>query len=329
MELPYLLRQAVDRVLEGVALADLKRAAATLSERYRGEKLDGALHLSDDLAARAYLATRFPATYAAIRDAMSKLAELRPDFQPSTLLDIGAGPGTALWAAADCWPGLSDALLLEASDPMRKWGETLSAQGPVAQVEWQAADISKAVTTANISKAVTTAKIRDLVCLAYVLSELASGSRGKLIDDLWALTGDMLLIVEPGTPKGWERILAARTRLIERGAHIIAPCPHARPCPIATPDWCHFSRRVARSRLHRLAKEADVPLEDEKFIYLAASRKPGLPAEARILAPPRQSKGRIDLKLCGADGSLSQRTTSKRDGAIFKTARRRDWGDTI
>jgi ribosomal protein RSM22 (predicted rRNA methylase) len=320
MELPSLLRQAVDQALEGVALSDLKLAAATLSERYRGEKLDGALHLSDDLTARAYLATRLPATYAAIRDAMNKLAELRPDFQPSTLLDIGAGPGTAMWAAADCWPGLSDALLLEASGPIRKWGETLSAQGPVAQVEWQAADISKAVTTA---------KIRDLVCLAYVLSELASGNRGKLIDDLWALTGDMLLIIEPGTPKGWERILAARTRLIELGAHIIAPCPHARPCPVASPDWCHFARRVARSRLHRLAKEADVPWEDEKFIYLAASRKPGRPAEARILAPSRQSKGRIDLKLCCADGSLSQRTISKREGAIFKTACRRDWGEIL
>jgi len=72
-----------------------------------------------------------------------------------------------------------------------------------------------------------------------------------------------------------------------------------------------------------------VPWEDEKFIYLAASRKTSLPAQARILAPPRASKGRIDLKLCCADGVLQDRTISKRDGATFKTARRRDWGETI
>ena len=320
MELPVLLRQVIDQALEGVPLADLTRAAALLSQRYRGETRDGRLHLSDDLVARAYLATRLPATYAAIRMAMNELAQRRPDFEPRTLLDVGAGPGTVLWAASDCWPGLEAARLIEASPAIRKWGETLAKASPVANVGWQSCDITKGVAADNRA---------DLVCLAYVLSELSAEARAKLIDELWGMTGDVLLLVEPGTPKGWERILSARDRLIAQGAHLLAPCPHHLPCPIASPDWCHFSRRVARSRLHRLAKEADVPWEDEKFIYLAASRKTSLPAQARILAPPRASKGRIDLKLCCADGVLQDRTISKRDGATFKTARRRDWGETI
>jgi len=320
MELPLLLRQAVDQALEGVALADLTRAAASLSERYRGETRDGRLHLADDLSAKAYLATRLPATYAAIRAAMTELAERRPDFTPESLLDVGAGPGTVLWAASDCWPGLKTALLVEASGAIRKCGETLAEASPVAAIDWQSGDVTKGVTGVNRP---------DLVSLAYVLSELAPEARDRLVGQLWALTGDVLLLVEPGTPKGWERILAARERLIALDAHILAPCPHRSPCPIKSPDWCHFSRRVARSRLHRLAKQADVPWEDEKFIYLAASRKAGLPAEARILAPPRASKGRIDLKLCTADGSLQERTVSKRDGALFKTARRRDWGEFL
>lgn len=320
MELPLLLRQAIDQALEGVALADLTRAAASLSERYRGETRDGRLHLSDDLTAKAYLATRLPATFAAIRAAMTEVAGRRPDFAPESLLDVGAGPGTVLWAAFDCWPGLRAARLIEASGAIRKWGEKLAEAGPVADVTWQSGDVTKGVTDANRP---------DLVSLAYVLSELAPDARAKLIDELWALTGDILLVVEPGTPKGWERILAARERLIARGAHLLAPCPHSLACPIKAPDWCHFSRRVARSRLHRLSKQADVPWEDEKFIYLAAARKAGLPAEARILAPPRASKGRIDFKLCLADGALQQRTVSKRDGASFKTARRRDWGEIL
>lgn len=320
MELPLVLRQAVDQALEGVALADLTRAATSLSERYRGETRDGRLHLSDDLAAKAYLATRLPATYAAVRAAMAELAERRPDFAPTNLLDVGAGPGTVLWAASDCWPGLETARLVEASGAIRKWGERLAEASPVAEVIWQAGDATRGITDDNRP---------DLVSLAYVLSELAPEARARLIDDLWALTGDVLLLVEPGTPKGWERILAARERLIMRGAHLLAPCPHHLPCPVKAPDWCHFSRRVARSRLHRQSKQADVPWEDEKFIYLAVSRKAGLPAEARILAPPRTSKGRIDLKLCRADGALQERTISKRDGALFKTARRRDWGEIL
>lgn len=320
MELPARLRHAVDKALEGVALAELTAAAALLSERYRGERLDGALHLSSDIAAKAYLATRLPATYAAIRDAMAKLSVSRPDFEPLTLLDIGSGPGTALWAAADCWPILADAVMIEASSAIRSWGERFSASAPVDRVEWRDGDASQGLGSLPP---------RDLVCLGYVLSEVPADRRPKLIDDLWSLTAGVLLIAEPGTPKGWERILLARQRLIGHGAHIIAPCPHREACPIAAPDWCHFSRRVARSRLHRLAKGADVPWEDEKFIYLAASRQQGQAVEARILAPPRTGKGHIDLKLCRADGTLRESTISRRDGALFKQARRCDWGGTV
>ncbi|MGE3872687.1 MAG: small ribosomal subunit Rsm22 family protein [Parvibaculaceae bacterium] len=320
MELPILLRQAVDQALEGVPMAELTRAATLLSERYRGEMRDGALHISGDLAAKAYLATRLPATYAAVRDAMAKLAELRPDFQPKSLLDAGSGPGTVLWAAADCWLGLEDATLLETANAIRHWGEVLAASASVEHVRWQSTDILRDLAIDEP---------RDLVCLTYVLSELPDGRRAPLVDDLWSVTADMLLIVEPGTPKGWARILAARDLLIEAGAHIIAPCPHRDACPIAAPDWCHFARRVARSRLHRLAKGADVPWEDEKYTYLAASRHRGQTVDARILAPPRAGKGRIDLKLCCADGTLRGRTISKRDGPLFKTMRRRDWGEAI
>jgi ribosomal protein RSM22 (predicted rRNA methylase) len=320
MELPPPLRQAVDDALKGVALADLARAAAALSERYRGEKIDGTLHLASDLTAKAYLATRLPATYAAIRDAMAKLAEMRPDFAPINFLDAGAGPGTALWAASDCWPGLAEALLIEASGPIRLWGEKFTSASSVANVGWLSADISKGIAGDTP---------RDLVCLAYVLSELPADRRQRLIENLWALTGDTLLIVEPGTPTGWDRILKSRHWLIEHGAHLIAPCPHALSCPISAPDWCHFSRRVARSRIHRLAKDADVPWEDEKFVYLAVSRHKGHAAETRILAPPRAGKGRIDLKLCCDDGTLRERIVSKRDGVLYKKARRRDWGEVL
>jgi ribosomal protein RSM22 (predicted rRNA methylase) len=105
-----------------------------------------------------------------------------------------------------------------------------------------------------------------------VLNELAPAARESVLQRLWDATADTLVIVEPGTPAGWERILAARRQLIEAGAHVLAPCPHAFACPLQAPDWCHFAERVARSRLHRLAKGADVPWEDEKFSYVAVSR---------------------------------------------------------
>src|SRR5580700_4052377 len=168
MELPLRLRQAVDRALNGRRPADLAATAAALSQRYREERRDGRLHVASDEDALAYLAVRLPATYAAVRASFAAIAQERPDFMPKTALDIGAGPGTALWAAADCWPDLADAILVEASPVFRACGERLAAEARLPQVTWRSADVAvEAVDDAP----------RDLVTLAYVLNELAPQAR--------------------------------------------------------------------------------------------------------------------------------------------------------
>ncbi|QPC86308.1 methyltransferase type 11 [Mesorhizobium sp. NBSH29] len=319
MELPPLLRQAVDKELDGVPLADLKRASDTLSRRYRGEVRDGRLHLSDKLAAHAYLAARLPATYAAVRASLAAASKMRPDFVPRTLLDIGSGPGTALWAVQDCFETLDSATLVETSPAIRAMGEALSVHTALASLQWVSGDIAKGLPP--LPRA-------DLVTLAYVLDELTDQALAPLIELLWAQTQGMLLVVEPGTPAGWQRVLAARQVLLAAGAQIAAPCAHHSACPVTAPDWCHFSRRVARSRLHRQTKSAEVPWEDEKYIFLAATRLPEAGASAaRVLAPPQGSSGMVRLKLCQPDGSLDQRVVTRREGQAFKSASRLDWGD--
>ncbi|RWB19423.1 small ribosomal subunit Rsm22 family protein [Mesorhizobium sp.] len=320
MELPPPLRQGVDSLLEKVPLPALKQAAKALSDRYRAELRDGRLHMGEEIAVKAYLATRLPATYAAVRTSLDALAEARADFQPKRLLDIGAGPGTMLWATTDAYPELEQAVLVEASAAVRKIGQSLAAGGVGARTRWIAGDAT--IDLDGLEPA-------DLVSAAYVLDEIVPASLPKLVDRLWRLTADTLLIVEPGTPAGWQRILAARSQLVEAGAHVLAPCPHEAPCPLVPPDWCHFARRVARSRLHRLVKEADVPWEDEKFIYLAACRQPAPARPARVLAPPKGGSGKVLLKLCQPDGSAGEQLFSKRDGDVFRTARRADWGEAL
>lgn len=319
MELPARLRQAVDAALSGVPLADLQRASERLTRRYRAETRDGQLHLGDAVAALAYVTARLPATYAAVRAALAQTAELVPGFQPRQLLDIGAGPGTAMWASADCWPSLQQAVLLDASPAIRALGERFSQASPV-QTQWHAFDILRDGLPQTDA---------DLVTLAYVLDELAPAVQIKLVDAAWAQSQGMLVIIEPGTPAGWKRILAVRDRLIEHGAALVAPCPHHATCPLVEPDWCHFSRRVARSTMHRMTKRGEVPWEDEKFIYVAASRQTSEPPAARILLPPLESSGKVGLKLCCADGTARERLVTRREGEIYKQARRAEWGDAI
>ena len=320
MQLPPPLRAAIERELDGIPLRDLSQAADALSQRYRAEVQDGRLHIGDALAARAYLTTRLPATFAAVSAALSAAADARPEFAPQTMLDAGAGPGTATWAAAERWPSLRDSMLLEASEPIRAVGERLSSSLELERVTWMAARLDEDLD--DLAPC-------DLVILGYVLDELPPGARPSLIERLWRVTAGTLIIVEPGTTQGWKRILQARSLLIDAGAHVLAPCPHGRSCPLVAPDWCHFAARVPRSRLHREAKGGTVPWEDEKFIYLAASRHPAQDALPRIIAPERSQKSGLTFTLCEPGGSAAQRQFNKRDRGAYQAVRRLQWGDRL
>jgi ribosomal protein RSM22 (predicted rRNA methylase) len=51
----------------------------------------------------AYVASRMPATYAAIYNVLRELSRRIDSFKPSTVMDFGTGPGTAIWAANEIW----------------------------------------------------------------------------------------------------------------------------------------------------------------------------------------------------------------------------------
>ena len=318
MELPVPLRQAIAQALAGIPVADLSEASRRLSALYRSEDRGGVVAL-DDLAARAYLAVRMPATYAALRACLDRVAEMAPDFAPATQLDAGAGPGTGFFAASDCWPSLARATLIEQSPAMRLLGEQLTGQAaskPV--VRWLAADLAADTPPQGPF---------DLVTAAYVVNELPGADAARLVERLWSVTAGLLVVIEPGTPAGWQRILLLRERLVALGASLLAPCPHALACPLAPPDWCHFAQRLPRSKLHRLSKQAEMAWEDEKYSYLAASRQPSARSVSRILAMPRRGSGQIALKLCRPDGSVARRLVTRREGETFRRARRLSWGE--
>ncbi len=45
----------------------------------------------------AYLAAIAPTTYSAIRNVLEEVNRRIPNLKPSTFLDFGTGPGTAIW----------------------------------------------------------------------------------------------------------------------------------------------------------------------------------------------------------------------------------------
>jgi ribosomal protein RSM22 (predicted rRNA methylase) len=226
-----------------------------------------------------------------------------------------------LWAASELWPELEQVRLLERDDHMIAFGKQLAdhARSPVVrQANWQHIDLLEQWESVPV----------DIVTASYVLGELNALHRATLIDKLWSITAHTLVIIEPGTPAGFSRILPARQQLIAGGAHIIAPCPHNLPCPMGENDWCHFAQRVARSQLHRQVKQAALSYEDEKFSYVVASRSKGSPIEGRVIRHPQIRPGHIHLELCTPQGLRSSIVTRK-DKEAFRDARDIAWGDSI
>lgn len=259
-----------------------------------------------------------PATYAAVVASLNALRDVRPDLAPATLLDCGAGPGTATWACAEAFSSLTRFTLLDANPALRALALDLAGATERA-IDYRLGDAAATIADAPAA---------DLVIASYVINELTDAARAKLVAALWAKTSDTLVIVEPGTPAGWQRMLDARAMLIAEGAHVLAPCPHDRACPLSPPDWCHFSQRLQRSRAHKQLKSAELPYEDERFIYVALSRAPIPVRPARVLAQPVTSKIAVTAKLCTGNGIIAA-AAPRRDRAAYAKFRRLDWGDAV
>lgn len=315
LALPEWVADAITRDATSLAGNELRKKAASLTNAYRarGRIEPGAIDPS------AYIATRAPATYAAIITALSALVDAAPDFAPRSLLDAGAGPGTASWAALTAFPAITQATLIEAAPAMQSAGKELAQDAPdaLARANWMLGDLR----AAKFAPA-------DLVLSAYVLNELTLKAAEDAARALFA-AAQVLVLVEPGSRAGFERQKAARAALIADGAELLAPCTHRLACPIAGDDWCHFSVRVPRSRVHRQAEGASLAYEDEKFSYLVAAR-PGLAStisrpQSRIIRHPVARSGHVHLDLC-ADGKIARKTVTRSD-ETWRDARKASWGD--
>jgi ribosomal protein RSM22 (predicted rRNA methylase) len=317
-DLPAELKAALDAKLQGFSLNDAAKRAALISQTYRGGGSSVAIRTEAD--ALAYALVRMPATYAAVSACLNALCENRPDFAPRSLLDAGAGPGTASWAAAEALPSLKAFTLIDANGALRTLALELGCKSNrLREMDYLRGE---ALTT------LATAEQADFVVASYMIGEIADTKQADLAELLWSRTLDTLLVIEPGTPAGFARIIALRKRLIALGAHVAAPCPHDNNCPLQAPDWCHFTQRLPRLRAHKQLKGADLPFEDEKFSYVALTRAPLPERPARMLSQPVINKAGISAKLCTTSG-ISNTMVPRRNKTSYQKFKKISWGDAV
>ncbi|SHI26257.1 small ribosomal subunit Rsm22 family protein [Streptomyces sp. 3214.6] len=312
------LRTALGDLLDELPPKQAAQAVERLIANYRGATPTDAPILRDRADVAAYAAYRMPATFEAVCSALEAFARAAPEWTPGSHVDVGGGTGAATWAVNATWEGERPVTVLDWAEPALALGREVAAANPALRdVRWQRARIGSALTLDPT----------DLVTVSYVLNELAAPDRAALVDAA-ASAAQAVVIVEPGTPDGYARMIEARDRLIAAGFRVAAPCPHSAACPIVPgTDWCHFSARVSRSSLHRQVKGGSLPYEDEKFSYVAAARFPVSPAPARVVRRPQIRKGQVLLDLCETEEQLSRTTVTKKHGELYRAARDTDWGD--
>jgi ribosomal protein RSM22 (predicted rRNA methylase) len=286
MQIPFELKNKINSLIEGISLNELTKERKNLTLHYRERGPNSPLNsLSTDKQRLSYLLTRLPATFAAIHQVLLQLKE--PVY---SLLDLGAGPGTALLAALEAGLSITKATLIERDPGFAALGRSLLS----FEARWLCQDLKKDFTL----------EPHDLVIASYSLGELREKDRMDVLEKFWQCTEKFLVIIEPGTKAAFESLMQMRQALIEKGAHLIAPCPHSQKCPN---DWCHFSARVERSSFHRKMKEGTLNYEDEKFCYVIFSKKQIEPCQARVLRAPQKESGYIKLQLCTKEGITEKR----------------------
>ncbi len=279
----------------------LKKFSHELSEKYR----KGDYSLPADEHLEAYRVVRMPATWAAIKQTLHEIRGLPIE----SLLDLGAGPATGWRAAKEVFPSLSRGTFVEKD---KRW------EAPFEGTSWIFADL----------KNLPALDVHDLVLFSYSLGEIPQNHWDALLGKSFSLARLALVIVEPGTPPGFARIRSVRDKLLALGAHILAPCPHIQKCPMTGNDWCHFAARTVRTSQHRQAKGGTLGYEDEKFSYLIVSNNYS-PCAGRILRPPIVRSGHISMSVCSSDGQIKNRIYSRKQGEVYKKAKKLEWGSQV
>ena len=312
MELPIEVKLLCEQIALNFPQDKLKSAANILSTVYRERERNGKTFINDDLAAAAYLLSRMPATLGAVSSAL-KQTLLRYKGEIKTVLDIGAGTG-AVEIALSQYEGIKEVHCIERQAEMLNIGKSVTERLNI-NAEWSLGDANKLSSQAY-----------DLVVSSYMLNEIEDNKLRSVIEGMWQCTKGLLLIVDNGTVKGYETLKKATEILKELDGYVVAPCPNVLKCPLSADDWCHFTARISRSKIHKALKGGDVPYEDEKFCYVAVSRTPQTVCESRVLRHPKIASGRVGLKLCTKDG-VQEKQVTKKDKELFKKARKCSAGD--
>ena len=164
------------------------------------------------------------------------------------MLDYGAGLGSGIWACSEVFPQIKKYYGIEPSVNMRKLGKFLTGELDISITWVDSLGIIPGgfgVPNSNF----------DIVLIQNVLQEISNQNgnffyiyiyiyylgRKMVVESLWNRVNEngYLILIEPGTPKGFRFILDIREMFLKMDretACFVAPCPHHCTCPLLGTD---------------------------------------------------------------------------------------------
>ncbi|OCH90069.1 Rsm22-domain-containing protein, partial [Obba rivulosa] len=257
----------------------------------------------------AFASVALPSHYAAICAVLDHVKRrLGPDLNITRVIDWGAGIGSGLWAASHTFQKGRDFYALPSDDDPRlsrsifssyvaidqrpgltKIGQKLLADVPVGDME---VSFQRNFRETNVVEREEGKGV--LAMSAFMLSTLSTEhARKQLLKEMWESGAGMMVLIDHNTSLGFECIAEARQFLlrlgrketegldaedaIDRGSHVVAPCPHDGVCPLYQTGAmsklvCGFEQRLKRPAFVRKTKHSRMGEEDVGYTYVVIRR---------------------------------------------------------
>ncbi len=217
---------------------------------------------------------------------------------------------------------------------------------PHHRAEWVRADAS------SLKRSLAERRF-DAAIAANLVNEMGDpGGQRRFCKDLLD-RADSLFVIEPALKGPSRDLMALRDRMLDDNvADVVAPCTHAARCPMLAAnerDWCHFYVEWKRPRLIEMLDHAtNLDHRYLKMSYIVLSNRraltPGAPppvvtgegsprsaalATWRIVSAPLQSRGKIELLLCGSGELRRMRRLDKNASSLNEDFGRAQRGDLV
>ena len=344
------------------AVAGVGAALKNLQRGLTGDRrLAGAEYFSKADYLKAYLLYYWPVSFVQATMALEELRSRGELPRIRAILDIGAGPGPASFAAMEAATVAGDTAAARAAPvaaaTLVDWNaEALEAAARLAAIEGLAPAALSLVKRNLESDPRLEGGSYDLIVACHSANELwkadadALERRVAFFRQACGLLaeGGVLLVIEPSATVTSRPALALRDRLLaEGGLRCAGPCPGSHPCPMAAAGGersCHSTwpwRPTAM--VADLARAAGLDRDSAKATWFALKRGPaaagavasgGAPEDAspaiagRVVSEPMLNKaGRVRYILCTVEGlaTLSaRRDDPAAQGSGFFALRRGD-----